>query len=113
LVPGLVIRLNAESLVLTGSVQYENADGNVFDCGLVYWIWLFDSVIPLRSGYSPVRVLMIPPAVCEIRIVWSLLSSVPFAVRKFFRFGICSRSEGTFGLSRNRCVLSNWIETTC
>ena len=35
----------------------------------VYWIWVLDSVIPFRSGYRPVSVLMIPPAVWEIKIV--------------------------------------------
>jgi hypothetical protein len=41
----------------------------------------FDTPIPLRSGYSPVRLEMIPPAVCEIRIVWSLDSSDPLFLR--------------------------------
>jgi hypothetical protein len=35
----------------------------------------FETPIPLRSGYSPVRLEMIPPAVWEMRIVWSLESS--------------------------------------
>src|SRR5882762_1891336 len=32
---------------------------------------------------------------------------------KLSRLGICSRSEGTFGLSRVKCVLSNWTKITC
>jgi hypothetical protein len=50
----------------------------------------------------------IPVAVWEISAVWSLAIIVPFPVMKLSRFGICSRSDGTFGLSRRRCVLSNW-----
>ena len=34
--------------------------------------------------------------------VWLLVSSAPFCLRKFSRCGICSRSEGTFGLSRSK-----------
>src|SRR6267143_2339114 len=32
---------------------------------------------------------------------------------KLSRLGICSRSEGTLGLSRVKCVLSNWTKITC
>src|SRR5712691_671634 len=32
---------------------------------------------------------------------------------KLSRLGICSRSEGTFGLSRVKWVLSNWMLITC
>src|SRR6266404_1720037 len=32
---------------------------------------------------------------------------------KFSRFGICSRSDGTLGLSRVKCTLSNSTYTTC
>src|SRR5262245_29009174 len=32
---------------------------------------------------------------------------------KLSRFGICSRSEGTFGLSRRKCTLSSWMKMTC
>src|SRR6516164_3495754 len=38
---------------------------------------------------------------------------MPFCRRKLSRFGICSRSDGTFGLSRRRCTLSNWIWMRC
>src|SRR5689334_18865669 len=48
-----------------------------------------------------------------MRIVWSLLRSVPFDLMKLSRLGICSRSDGTFGLSRRRCTLSNWKYMTC
>jgi len=47
--------------------------------------------------------------VWEIRIVWSFEKNVPFAVRKSSRCGICSRSEATFGRSRLKWVLSNWM----
>jgi hypothetical protein len=50
-----------------------------------------------------------PPAVCEMRIVWSFDRSVPLSFMKFSRFGICSRSDGTFGVSCRRWVLSNWM----
>ncbi len=33
----------------------------------------------------------IPPAVCEIRIVWSFVNSVPLCFRKSSRCGICSQ----------------------
>src|SRR5690242_14155131 len=52
-------------------------------------------------------------AVCAIIGVCTLDMSVPFCSRKLLRCGISSRSDGTFGLSRNRCTLSNTIETTC
>ena len=51
--------------------------------------------------------------VCEIRTVWSLVSSVPLLVRKLRSAGICSRSDGTFGLSRSEWTLSNCRITTC
>ena len=56
---------------------------------------------------------MIPPEVCEIRTVWSFESSVPLVVMKPRSAGICSRSDGTFGLSRSECTLSNCRMTTC
>ena len=49
-----------------------------------------------------------PVAVCEISAVWSLASSLPLPLMKLSRCGICSRSDGTFGLSRRKWVLSNW-----
>src|SRR5438132_11965330 len=52
-------------------------------------------------------------AVWEISGVCSLVSSVPFDFRKFSRCGICSRSDGTFGLSRVKCVLSKTMLITC
>lgn len=69
-------------------------------------------MMPLRSGYSPVAVLMRPPAVWDMRIVWSSESSDPFWVMKACSAGICSMSEGTFGLSRRRWTLSNCSQTT-
>src|ERR1700749_811226 len=38
---------------------------------------------------------------------------VPFCVMKLSRFGICSKSDGTLGLSRVKCTLSNSMYTTC
>src|SRR5260370_16746958 len=48
-----------------------------------------------------------------MRGVWVLESIVAFFSMKLSRFGICSRSDGTFGLSRKKCTLSNVICTTC
>src|ERR1700752_3729951 len=45
--------------------------------------------------------------VCEFE------NTVPFCSRKLSRCGICSRSDGTFGLSRKKCTLSNTMLTTC
>ena len=45
--------------------------------------------------------------------VWLLDNIVPLPSMKFNRFGIISRSDGTFGLSRKKCTLSNMIWTTC
>src|SRR6185437_4690870 len=42
-----------------------------------------------------------------------LASTTPLLFRKSYRWGICSRSLGTFGLSLVRCTLSNWIWMTC
>src|SRR3954452_1771693 len=83
-----VIRFGSGSFSVTGSVQYVNADVPPA-APLVVSIEPsalktpneFDTPIPLRSGYRPVRLEMIPPAVCEIRIVWSLDSSEPLARR--------------------------------
>jgi hypothetical protein len=38
---------------------------------------------------------------------------VPFVLRKFSRCGICSRSDGTFGLSREKWTLSKTMLITC
>src|SRR6476660_1250244 len=45
-------------------------------------------------------------------IVWSFVNSVPLPRKKFNRCGICSRSDGTFGLSRRKWTLSNVRKTT-
>src|SRR3954453_21164806 len=83
-----VIRLGSVSLSVTGSVQYVNADvppaGPLLvsiEPSALKTPNEFDTPIPLRSGYRPVRLEMIPPAVCEIRIVWSLDSSEPLPRR--------------------------------
>src|SRR6185437_2235742 len=52
-------------------------------------------------------------AVCAISGVCVLDSTVPLDFKKFNRCGICSRSDGTFGLSREKCTLSNTRLTTC
>src|SRR6185437_5837277 len=52
-------------------------------------------------------------AVCAMIGVWVLDSTVPLDSRKFNRCGICSRSDGTFGLSREKCTLSNTRLMTC
>ena len=40
-------------------------------------------------------------------------NTVPLPSRKFSRCGICSRSDGTFGLSRKKWTLSNTMLMTC
>src|ERR1700693_2006422 len=52
-------------------------------------------------------------AVWAMSGVCSLVSSVPLPVMKFSRAGIGSRSDGTFGLSRVKWVLSKTTFTTC
>src|SRR4029078_3027136 len=60
----------------------------------------FATAWPCRSEYITVRLVRIPFPVRAIRTVGSFVSSVPFPRMKFSRCGICSRSDGTFGLSR-------------
>ncbi len=45
--------------------------------------------------------------------VWLLDSITPLLSMKCSRFGIISRSDGTFGLSRKKWMLSKPIWTTC
>src|SRR5882762_2085898 len=52
-------------------------------------------------------------AVCEISGVCLFDSTDPFRFMKFSRFGICYRSDGTFGLSLARCTLSTVRSMTC
>src|SRR3954464_7962149 len=52
-------------------------------------------------------------AVCAISGVCVLENTVPLDFRKLSRCGICSRSEGTLGLSREKCTLSNTMLMTC
>src|SRR5271155_1246699 len=61
----------------------------------------------------PVYVVRMSSAVCAISGVWLLDRKVPLPSKKFSRFGSISRSDGTFGLSRKKCTLSNVICTTC
>ena len=93
----------------TASVQYLNEDEKPTDPSARKKPYAFDTAWPVRSGYRPVSELRIPPAVWEISTVWSFVSSVPLSLMKLSRFGICSRSDGTLGLSRRKCVLSNWM----
>src|SRR6266702_6029283 len=67
----------------------------------------------MRSPYTPVNDVRMSVAVCEMSGVWWLVSSTPLLSMKLSRFGICSRSDGTLGLSRVKCVLSNWMLMTC
>ena len=39
--------------------------------------------------------------------------TTPLLWRNFMSVGICSRSDGTFGLSRKKCTLSNVMLMTC
>src|SRR5579875_424657 len=52
-------------------------------------------------------------AVWAIRGVCELENTVPYCSRKWSRCGICSRSEGTFGLSREKWTLSKTMLITC
>ena len=69
--------------------------------------------MPCRSPYSPVLVVRMSSAVCAMSGVWLLLRKVPLLSKKFSRLGIISRSDGTLGLSRKKCTLSNVSCTTC
>src|SRR5207244_5297869 len=51
--------------------------------------------------------------VLEVHGVCPWVRSVLFDFRKLSRCGICSRSDGTFGLSRVKCVLSKTMLITC
>ena len=69
--------------------------------------------MPCRSPYSPVLVVRMSSAVCAISGVWLFDRNVPLFSKKFSRLGIISRSDGTLGLSRKKCTLSNVSCTTC
>jgi hypothetical protein len=56
---------------------------------------------------------MLSSAVCAMSGVCMFDRTVPLALRKRSSVGICSRSDGTFGLSRKKWTLSNTIWTTC
>jgi len=51
--------------------------------------------------------------------VWAMIGvcefekTVPLSFRKLSRCGICSRSDGTFGLSREKWTLSKTMLITC
>jgi hypothetical protein len=46
--------------------------------------------------------------VCEMRMVWSFVNKGPLWRMKLRRCGICSRFDGTFGLSRLKWVLRRY-----
>ena len=78
------ISVNSGSVLLVGSVQYLNSEVVLvpdFAFGLRYG-YVLATPPPNSSGYSPVSVLRIPSAVCEISTVWSLASSVPLSRMK-------------------------------
>src|SRR5262245_24915910 len=97
----------------TRSVQYLNEAEDAVDPFARKYRYEFATACPWRSGYTPVRLVRIPFAVCEMRTVWSFVSNVPLLRMKFRRLGICSRSDGTFGLSRRKCTLSKMKKITC
>ncbi len=52
-------------------------------------------------------------AVCAISGVCMFDSTVPLCFRNVNSVGICSRSDGTLGLSRKKCTLSKVRLMTC
>src|SRR3954447_8809138 len=56
---------------------------------------------------------MLSSAVCAINGVCMLDSTVPLSLRNRYSVGICSRSDGTLGLSRKKCTLSKVMLMTC
>jgi hypothetical protein len=60
-----------------------------------------------------VYIARLSSAVCAISGVWLFESMTPLSWMKSLRCGMSSRSEGTLGLSRKKCTLSNVIDTTC
>src|SRR5450759_592351 len=67
----------------------------------------------MLSPYTPVSEVRMSVAVWAMSGVCSLVSRVPWPLMKLSRAGICSRSDGTLGLSRTKCVLSKTRLTTC
>ena len=65
--------------------------------------------MPWSLPYRPDSEVTMSSAVWAISGVCSWLISVPWPVMNLSRFGICSRSLGTFGSSRRKCTLSNWM----
>src|SRR6516165_9767294 len=106
--------VGVERVSKIGSVQYAKAlAGSVVPSGLKVRKALFIPPIPCRSPYSPVRLVRMSMAVCAMSGVWLFDRNVPLFSKKFSRFGIISRSDGSFGLSRKKCVLSKVIWMTC
>src|SRR5690242_11871079 len=69
--------------------------------------------MPWRSPYMPVNDVRMSSAVCAISGVWLFDRNEPLFSKKFSRFGMSSRSDGTFGLSRKKWTLSKVSCTTC
>src|SRR6201999_508438 len=69
--------------------------------------------MPWRSPYIPVNEVRMSSAVCAISGVWLFDRNEPLFSKKSSRFGISSRSDGTFGLSRKKWTLSKVSWTTC
>ena len=91
----------------TPSVQYANVTAGFEVPAGVKYRYELDTGWPMRSPYTPVSEVRMSVPVCAISGVWWSASRTPLWVRKFSRFGICSRSLGTFGLSRVKWTLSN------
>src|SRR5262245_19856419 len=95
------------------SVQYLNDEDEPVVPSDLKKRYEFATDWPCRSEYIPVRFVNIPLAVCEMSTVWLFVSNVPLQRIKLSRFGICSGSDGTFGLSRRKCTLSKMRKITC
>src|ERR1700694_2335995 len=67
----------------------------------------------MLSPYTPVRLGRVAVAVWAMGGGGSLGSRVPCPLKKFSSAVICSRSDGTLGLSREKCVLSKTMLITC
>src|SRR5690348_2989606 len=118
---GLVPWLGLGDLAVSkiGSVQYAKDAAELvvlklpFGPSLLYAWKLLEIGMPWRSPYRPVYVVRMSSAVCAISGVWLLERNAPLPSKKFSRFGMSSRSDGTFGLSRKKWTLSKVSWTTC
>src|SRR3954463_14367889 len=98
---------------MIGDVQYvKDVAGSVDPSGL-YVLYEFDSPWPWRSPYRPLSIVRLSFAVWGINGVWVFEEPRPLLWRKLSRCGICSRSDGTFGLAREKWTLSKTMLITC